>query len=564
MTLNIFSIPRRIGGGFALVLALMLGVAAGGALGIGSLRQSLDKYSAQAEEAILVKEADSKFETLRRHLTRGESENALKVLDEIKVTIETAQLTVIDPRLAADMKKLLTMVGNYQVGISAVITDPGTMSELVKVGDQISAHMDSMEEVQITDLHSIEAEAKNNATMHLTGDLALSGIALLAGVIASLIIGRGIARPLTAMTGAMAQLANGNLEIQVPAAAGKDEIAAMAEALAVFKRNALERQRLEKAEKDEMARRIARQQRVDELTAAFEGKAAELVRVVSDAAATLSDTASGMSAAADQTSSQATAVAAASTQASTNVETVASAAEELSSSISEIARQVAHSNAISSRAAEEARRTDAEVRQLSNAAARIGEVVKLINDIASQTNLLALNATIEAARAGDAGKGFAVVANEVKSLANQTTRATEEIGTQITAVQDQTRAVVSAIDAIGKVIEEVSQIAGSIAAAVEQQAAATAEIARNVEQAAAGTSEVNATIAGVQHAAADTGTAAGTVLRAAKQLSGHAETLQATVNGFLTEFGTARELYGRAGTSPAEPAPEIRTERRLG
>jgi methyl-accepting chemotaxis protein len=232
-------------------------------------------------------------------------------------------------------------------------------------------------------------------------------------------------------------------------------------------------------------------------------------------------------------------VAAASTQASTNVETVAAAAEELAASIGEIGRQVAHSNQISRRAADEAGRTDADVQELAKTALRIGEVVSLISDIASQTNLLALNATIEAARAGEAGKGFAVVANEVKSLANQTARATEEISTQITAVQDQTKAVVDAIRSIGTVIDEVSSIAGAIAAAVEQQSAATQEIARNVEQAAAGTSEVSSTIAGVQQAAGDTGSAATTVLDAARLLSGQAGELRQAVDQFLADVKVA-------------------------
>ena len=393
--------------------------------------------------------------------------------------------------------------------------------------------------------------------------ISVSALLALAGI--GLLLGRVIARAVGGMTQAMDRLAQGQLDVSVPSMGQRDEIGAMAAAVQVFKDNAL-RVRALTAEQEGLQRQAEADKRaaMAALAADIEASVRTAVHTASAAADSIRGEAELLAANAETASSQTAQVAQSSEAASGNVENVAQAAGRLVGSISEIDRQVSESSRVAQEAVAEAARTDGTVKSLTRASNKIGEVVGLINDIASQTNLLALNATIEAARAGDAGKGFAVVANEVKSLANQTTRATEEIGTQITAVQDQTRAVVSAIDAIGKVIEEVSQIAGSIAAAVEQQAAATAEIARNVEPAAAGTSEVNATIAGGRHAAAETGTAAGTVLRAAKHLSGHAETLQATVNGFLTDFGTARELYGRAGTSPAEPAPEIRTERRLG
>ena len=272
---------------------------------------------------------------------------------------------------------------------------------------------------------------------------------------------------------------------------------------------------------------------------AFEAKVGTLVSMLSSGATELQATAQSMSATATQTDQQATTVAAAAEEASAGVQTVAAAAEELSASIHEISRQVAQSAQITGKAVEDARRTDTIVRALAEGAQKIGDVVRLITGIAAQTNLLALNATIEAARAGDAGKGFAVVANEVKSLAAQTARATEEIGAQITHIQGATGEAVQAIKAISATIEEVNGIASNIAAAVEEQGAATAEIARNVQQTAASAQQVTATITGVSQAANDTGGAAEQVFGAASGLSKQAEQITSEVNDFVADVRAA-------------------------
>lgn len=279
--------------------------------------------------------------------------------------------------------------------------------------------------------------------------------------------------------------------------------------------------------------REQRGRRVDQLLHDFEQRTGTQVGTVAAAATELRGTAEALSATTEQTTAQAASVAAAVEQASVNVQTVAAAAEELSSSIGEIARQVAQSSAIANRAVEDARRTDGIVKTLAGGAQKIGDVVGLINSIAGQTNLLALNATIEAARAGDAGKGFAVVASEVKSLANQTAKATGDISAQITEIQAATTEAVQAIGTIAQTIDELSHIAASIAAAVEQQGSATQEIARNVQEAASGTREVSTHIGGVNDGAQHTGEAAAKMLHAAEELSQQAERMRTDVGQFI-------------------------------
>ncbi|MGO8919215.1 MAG: protoglobin domain-containing protein [Stellaceae bacterium] len=278
------------------------------------------------------------------------------------------------------------------------------------------------------------------------------------------------------------------------------------------------------------------QKQLNTLAESFESSVKGVVEQVSSSAVSMKTTAVSMAATAEEASRQATTVAAASEQASTNVQTVASAAEELASSVSEISRQVAQSTKIAGKAVEEANRTNASVTALDAAAEKIGDVVKLINNIAGQTNLLALNATIEAARAGEAGKGFAVVASEVKSLANQTAKATDDIASQIKAIQDATSQAVEAIKGISGTIGQLSEIATTIASAVEEQDAATKEIARNIQQASAGTAEVSSNITGLTTAATETGKAAGDVLSASDGLSKQSGDLRVQVESFVTKI----------------------------
>ena len=365
-------------------------------------------------------------------------------------------------------------------------------------------------------------------------------VAILLGAVFAFVIGRAISRPIIAMTTAMGELAKGNLDAEVPAMGRRDEIGQMAAAVQVFKENAIEVERL-KQEQEEQDRRSAeeKRQQMVELADGFEASVRGVVDLVSSAATELQATAKDMSATAEQTSSQSTTVASASEEATTNVQTVASAAEELSASIQEISRQISESNQIAQGAVSNAESTNEEVQGLASAAQKIGDVVNLIRDIAEQTNLLALNATIEAARAGDAGKGFAVVASEVKSLANQTAKATEEIAGQVEGMQSATQGTVQSIEEITKVIARISENATAIASAIEEQNASTQEIARNVQQAASGTQEVQGNIVQVQSAAEQTGTSAGQVLSAASELSEQSEKLRGEVDRFVSGLRAA-------------------------
>jgi methyl-accepting chemotaxis protein len=342
------------------------------------------------------------------------------------------------------------------------------------------------------------------------------------------------------MTTAMLVLAKGDTTSKIPSTDSKDEIGEMAKAVEVFKANMIETDQL-RAEQAATAKRMADDQRksMHGLADKFEASAGSIVANVTAQATELQATAQSMASISEETSRQASTVAAASEQATQNVNTVAVATEELSASVREIVQQITHSTQLTTAAVNEANTANGDMQALAAAMDRIGQVVGLISGIAGQTNLLALNATIEAARAGDAGKGFAVVASEVKALANQTAKATDDISTQISAIQAATKGSVLAIQSIAARIGQVSETAAAIAAAVEEQGAATAEIARNVAEAAKGTSEVSSNIVGVNSAAQSSGAAASEVLTAASSLSQNSEALKVQVDTFLREVRAA-------------------------
>jgi methyl-accepting chemotaxis protein len=356
-----------------------------------------------------------------------------------------------------------------------------------------------------------------------------------------------VSKPIGVLSQAMLRLAEGDLDIVVPMVNRKDELGQMGRVINVFKDNAIEKIRLEQGQ-EEQKRRADEDRRVAlrGLADSFESQVGTVVDAVTSAASQMQSSSRQMASTATETSTQATSVASAAEQASGNVQTVAAATEELAVSINEIASQVERSRTVASRADLEAKETTRLIQRLSETVESIGQIVNLINDIASQTNLLALNATIEAARAGEAGKGFAVVASEVKGLANQTAKATEEIAAQIAAVQTGTADAVKAIGSISVVIAEIGGIGASVASAVSEQTAATSEIARNVDQAAMGTQEVSRNIGLVESAARDTGGAAGQISEFSNDLSHQADILKREVGRFLEQVRSDRTDTSRA------------------
>ncbi len=363
-------------------------------------------------------------------------------------------------------------------------------------------------------------------------------LAVMGGVAWS--IGRGISLPIRTVTERMDQLATGNLEIEVPFTERKDEVGGLARSLAIFKDNALkmEEMRRVQAETEQRAsadRHQARLAMADDLETSVKG----MIESLGSASTELSETARAMTGIADTTSQKAVTVATGSEETSQSVQTVAAATEELNSSVGEIGRQITTTAGVSADAVEKARSANDSVKGLSEASEKIGEVVQLIASIAEQTNLLALNATIEAARAGDAGKGFAVVASEVKALADQTAKATDEIGQQIQSMQSATASTVNVIGEIGEVIDQISASASAVAAAIEQQTAATQEIARNIEQAASGADTVTRNISDVSQAAGQTGDSAGVVLESSEQLSRISADVGREVDAFLAKIRAA-------------------------
>jgi methyl-accepting chemotaxis protein len=408
-----------------------------------------------------------------------------------------------------------------------------------KIGMDADAILKKSIELNNTGADKAGKDAADNYGFAFAMLAAMLGVAIVVGIAVGIYLVRDVSRGIASIVAPMQALGGGDLTAQVPHQGEKTEIGSMAESLQVFKQALIAKKAADEAAARDAEAKIERGRRVDDITHKFESVIGEIVDTVSSASTQLETSASTLTATAERSRELTTAVAAASEEASTNVQSVASATEELTSSVHEISRQVQESARMANEAVNEARKTNARVSELSKAAARIGDVVELINTIAGQTNLLALNATIEAARAGEAGRGFAVVASEVKALAEQTAKATGEIGQQINGIQSATQDSVNAIKEISGTIEKLSEISSAIAAAVEEQGAATQEISRNVQQAAHGTQQVSSNITDVQRGAGETGSASSQVLSAAQSLSGDSNRLKIEVGKFLSSVRAA-------------------------
>src|SRR5215471_1551428 len=427
-------------------------------------------------------------------------------------------------------KTLKTLIAGESPGINVDDWSKMSVSKL--------ATLIGVAEVALEVAKDYSANLRSIASRDLWMQVVLLAVAVLAAAGLMLLVSRRVTGPLRTIRRAMLKLAGGDTSVAVSFGQRRDEIGALGSAMETFRQNSIDADRLRGEQKEGETRGIAqRKAEMRKLADEFQAAVGHIVDTVSTASTGLETAARTLTKTAETTQQLSGVVASASEDASSNVQSVASAAEEMTSSVNEIARQVHESSKIAAEAVNQASKTDARITELSQAASRIGDVVKLITAIAEQTNLLALNATIEAARAGEAGKGFAVVAQEVKALAAQTAKATDEIGTQIAGMQTATQESVAAIKEISSTIGRISEIAGTIAAAVEEQGATTLEITRNINCAAHGTTEFATNITEVNRGASETGTASAPVLSSAKALSGESQRLKREVEKFL---GTVR------------------------
>jgi methyl-accepting chemotaxis protein len=492
---------------------------------------------------------------------------AEKAFADLTAVMASFEKSLTDANLRRQSDQVKALADKYKETFVKTAHDVEEIDKLLngemrKAARAIAADAAEMKETLIAENQQTEHEVDSLIAWANSFIMALSIGGVLLGMVLAWLIGRAIANPIRVIAGVLLELANGNKSVDIPYTDRGDETGDNARAAQTFRDNLVRMEKMQAEQKEAEARAAAEKQTAEEREAAekraveerleverkaamqalaneFEAAVGGIIETVSSASTELEAAANTLTRTADTTQQLSTVVAAASEEASANVQSVASATEEMSSSVGEIGRQVQESSKIASEAVRQAQHTDQRINELLKAAGRIGDVVKLITSVAEQTNLLALNATIEAARAGEAGKGFAVVAQEVKALAAQTAKATEEISSQISGMQTATQESVEAIKEIGGTIGRISEISSTIAAAVEEQGAATQEISRNVGEAAKGTAQVATNITDVNRGAGETGSASAQVLSSAQSLSSESNRLKAEVQKFLATVRAA-------------------------
>jgi methyl-accepting chemotaxis protein len=558
--LNRFKIAARLLTGFGMLMLMIGGLSAFSVYLTNDARSALSNVGRMKSSETLSQRLEKRILEARLALFKGlatgdqssASTDADAAFRRAFSRLDELLDHTTDPRRLAEVRALKSDVADYQSkaikarsfgGKNAAVDAPenrAIVADMTAAANKVTADSEPLSNEFTGAADALSAETEAHLASASTIAMTAGILSLLIGCGFSFIIARSIIGPIRSVTNAMLSLAKGDLATQIPATDYKDEVGEMARSAEVFKVNMIEADRL-RTDQEVQKQRVVEERRkmMFDLAARFEANAGGIVSSVTAQATELQATAQSMASIAEETSRQSTAVAAASEEAMQNVNTVAASTEELSTSVREILQQVTQSTQLTNETVAEANAANHGMQALASAMDRIGEVVGLINGIASQTNLLALNATIEAARAGDAGKGFAVVASEVKALANQTAKATQEISTQIAAIQEATRGSAQSIQGIVTRIGRVSEAATAIASAVEEQGAATAEIARNVSEAARGTGEVTSNIAGVSSAAQHAGVAASEVLASASSLSQNSEALKTQVEAFLLEVRAA-------------------------
>ncbi|TAN63156.1 MAG: methyl-accepting chemotaxis protein [Magnetospirillum sp.] len=524
---------------------------------------AMDRQSGAMERMVSVSFANSRAAAELDGVAASVQSNVYRLLGWQSAREDREKIKALDAVIRQDLKALGDKAGPLLAALGAAPAAAKQIKDYtLAVGDVLdiyaSDHITALSmmgaaEVEYDAMHKLltglseQAAAKaaddyreTTALAHSTEVQYFTVLAgsLLLGAIVTLAMVRLIAGPVTSLTGVMGRLADGTIDVEIPSLDNRDEIGAMARAVAVFRDGMDRAARLEgdqRRQREQQAQVVARR---DEMIARFNTAMETILATVVGSIEHVHQVSNSLQATAEQTSRQGAAVASAAEHSAANVATVATAAEQLGCSVQEISRQVAETSAITAEAVNGIHTANGTMDGLTNAAVKIGEVVTLINDIAGQTNLLALNATIEAARAGEAGKGFAVVASEVKTLANQTARATDEIALQIAGIQSISKEAVDTIRAVGQTIDRVNQVVGSIAAAVEEQSAATNEIVRSVQQASDGNAEITRNIADVSRAATATGDMAAGMFKAADELVEEAGALRGEVGTFLAAMKT--------------------------